>query len=409
MNNSRLIQTQCCIAGGGPAGMMLGLLLARAGINVHVLEKHADFFRDFRGDAVHPSTLEIMYELGMLDEFLKLPHQRVMQLNAQIGTDSVIIADFSHVPTHCKFIALMPQWDLLNFLAKQASDYSDFHLHMNCEVTDLIFDQKKVIGLKAQTLQGELEVHANLVVGADGRSSIVRRAAGLEVIDFGAPIDALWMRISKLPGDPQQILGRIDTGKMLVILDRGNYWQCAFVIPKGNLEAIKQKGLQAFQSEIAALAPFLGSRITELKDWEQIRLLTVQVNRLRKWFLPGLLCIGDAAHAMSPIGGVGINLAIQDAVAAANAISKPLRKGTVSTATLHQLQRRREFPTSMTQGLQLFIQNGLIKNVIRGTRPMHAPWFVQLAQHWTVLRRIPALVVGVGFRPEHVRINEYGN
>jgi 2-polyprenyl-6-methoxyphenol hydroxylase-like FAD-dependent oxidoreductase len=397
------IKTQCCIVGGGPAGVMLGFLLARSGIDVHVLEKHADFFRDFRGDTVHPSTLEIMYELGLLDDFLKLPHQQIITIKAQIGIDNVTIGDFSHLPTHCKFVALMPQWDFLNFLAEHGKQYPGFHLHMNCEVTDLIFEREKVVGLKAKSPQRELEVRANLVVGADGRSSIVRSKAKLEVIDFGAPIDVLWMRIPKLPNDPEQILGRLDTGRMLVMFDRGEYWQSAFVIPKGNFDIIKQRGLPAFQLEILALAPFLGDRVAQLNDWDQIKLLTVQVNRLRKWFLPGLLCIGDAAHAMSPIGGVGINLAIQDAVAAANILSDSLHSGDVPIYAMQQLQKRREYPTFMTQGMQLMIQNALIKNVIRGTKPLRAPWFFQLSQRLTMLRRIPALIGGVGFRAEHVK------
>src|SRR3954463_2802888 len=314
----------CCVVGGGPAGMMLGFLLARAGVETVVLEKHADFLRDFRGDTIHPSTLNLMHELGLLDDFLKLPHQQVRQLSGVIGTTKVQLADFSHLPGHCKFIALMPQWDFLNFLAEAAGRYPGFHLRMEAEGTALRRNGERVTGVEARTPEGPLVVEADLVVGADGRGSTVRRLAGLESRDLGAPMDALWMRISRLPGDPTQSLGRIAAGQILVLIDRGDYWQVAYVIPKGGYEEIHRRGLPALRSAIVTLAPFLENRVVELRDWDAVKLLTVRVDRLTRWYQPGLLCIGDAAHAMSPIGGVGINLAIQDAVATANRIAQPL-------------------------------------------------------------------------------------
>src|SRR3954447_7993818 len=317
----RRIETTCCVTGGGPAGMVLGFLLARAGVEVVVLEKHGDFLRDFRGDTIHPSTLEIMNELGILDEFLKRPHQEAKQLTGVIGDEEIPVADFSHLPTRCKFIAFMPQWDFLDFIAEHARGYPAFHLHMRAEVTDLIEEDGKFVGVRADTPEGPLEVRADLTIGADGRHSTVRERAGLEVDDQGAPIDVLWMRLSHQPGDPDQPLGRFDSGRIFIMLYRGDYWQCGFVIPKGGYDTIRQRGLEAFREDIATIAPFLRGRVRELDDWEKIRLLTVTVDRLRQWYRPGLLCIGDSAHAMSPVGGVGINLAIQDAVAAANLLA----------------------------------------------------------------------------------------
>jgi 2-polyprenyl-6-methoxyphenol hydroxylase-like FAD-dependent oxidoreductase len=396
------ISVRCCIAGGGPAGMMLGFLLARAGISVLVLEKHADFLRDFRGDTIHPSTLEIMYELGLLDEFLQRPHQEVRRLGAQIGDKSVEVADFTHLPTHCRFIAFMPQWDFLDFLAEHAKRFPAFQLKMEAEARDLTVDSGVVTGLLATTPRGEIRVRADLVVAADGRHSTLRERAGLDVLDIGAPMDVLWMRLSRRSGDPGQILGRIDTGRIFVMLNREDYWQCAFVIPKGGFDEIRARGLPALGQEIAGLAPYLRDRVDELRDWSDVKLLSVSVDRLRAWHRPGLLCIGDAAHAMSPIGGVGINLAIQDAVAAANILTPRLLQGSVSQRDLEAVQRRREFPTRATQRLQMVLQNRVIGRVLASTAKMSPPFLVRLLGWMPFLRRLPARLIGLGFRPEHV-------
>jgi 2-polyprenyl-6-methoxyphenol hydroxylase-like FAD-dependent oxidoreductase len=394
------VSARCVIAGGGPAGMMLGLLLARAGVPVAVLEKHADFLRDFRGDTIHPSTLELMHELGILQEFLRRPHQEVKQLVGQIGDTVVPIADFAHLPTRCRFIALMPQWEFLDFVAEQARRFPAFRLVMEAEVHDLVIADGRVIGVRATTPNGELAARADLVVGADGRHSTVRARAGLETIDRGAPIDVLWLRLSRRPDDPEQTLGRFDAGRVLVMLNRGDYWQCAFVIRKGGFDELRRRGLPFFREEIARLAPHLRDRTGELADWPDIKLLTVLVDRLRIWHRPGLLCIGDAAHAMSPIGGVGINLAIQDAVAAANILAAPLRDGRVADDDLRAVQRRREFPTRATQGLQVLIQNRVIGRVLETAKPLPPPLFLRLP--W--LGRVLARLVGMGFRPEHIRL-----
>ncbi len=383
--------------------MMLGLLLARAGLGVTVLEKHADFFRDFRGDTVHPSTLEILYELGVLDEFLRLPHSKVRTLTGQIGETTLTLADFGHLPVHCQFLVLMPQWDFLNFLAQQARRYPSFRLEMQAEVTGLVADGEHVGGVRLRTPTGERELRAELVVAADGRDSHVRAAAGLEAIDFGAPMDVLWMRLSKQPGDPAQLFGRIDFGRIFVMLDRGDYWQCGLVIRKGGFVEIQRRGIEALRADIVQLNPFLRDRVGELRGWDDVKLLTVQVNRLRQWYRPGLLCIGDAAHAMSPIGGVGINLAIQDAVAAANILIPELRRGsTIPIAALRRVQRRRELPTRITQRVQRIIQNNVIKRVLGRPGRMRPPLVARALGAIPLLQRIPARLVGLGFRREHV-------
>lgn len=402
MADTEHIETDCVIAGGGPAGMMLGLLLARKGIKVVVLEKHEDFLRDFRGDTIHPSTLELMHELGMLEEFLNRPHQEARQISASVGGETIPVADFSYLPTHCKFIAFMPQWDFLNFVAEQAQKYPNFNLHMQATATDLILEDKIVRGIKAQTSQGSLELRAALTVGADGRSSTVRDQADLKVKNLGAPMDVLWMKLSRSKSDPDQPAGYFDRGRIFVAIYRGDYWQCGFVIKKGSLDLIKKRGLENFRNELAEIAPFISDRLEELKSWEDIKLLTVAVDRLDKWHRPGLLCIGDAAHAMSPVGGVGINLAIQDAVAAANILHQPLKNGTLTENDLAIVQKRRSFPTAATQRLQLIIQNRIIGEVIGDKEPLKPPWQLRLLKKFPPLRRIPARLIGLGFRSEHI-------
>ena len=397
-------EVTCCIAGGGPAGMMLGFLLARAGIEVLVLEKHGDFLRDFRSDTIHPSTLQVMHELGLLEMFLTRPHQEIRELHGLVGDTDVTIADFSHLPTRCRFVAMMPQWDFLDFLAEQGRRYPSFHMRMEAEVVDLRREQDRICGVRATTPEGEVEIQADLVVGADGRHSLVREKAGLAATSIGAPIDVLWMRLSQRPGDPGQTAGRFNFGRLLVMLDRGDYWQCAFVIRKGGYDDIRARGLDAFHGELLRLAPFLRDRMDELKDWDDVKLLTVAVDRLERWWRPGLLCIGDSAHAMSPIGGVGINLAIQDAVAAANILAEPLVRHGVTPEHLEAVQRRSTFPMKATQRLQVLIQSRILDRVLGSDKPMTAPWPVRLFNYIPFLRRIPARVVGMGFRPEHVRV-----
>jgi 2-polyprenyl-6-methoxyphenol hydroxylase-like FAD-dependent oxidoreductase len=400
------ITTQCCIAGGGPAGMMLGFLLARAGVRVVVLEKHADFFRDFRGDTVHPSTLELMLELGLLDEFLKLPHQKVETVTGQIGAERLQMADFRHLPTHCKFIALMPQWDFLSFLAEHGKRYKPFDLRMQAEATELIEEKGRIVGLAARTPDGALTIRADLIVGCDGRHSIVREKAGLESDDYGAPMDVLWFRMSRKASDSTDTFGHIEAGKLMVMLDRGDYWQCAYVIPKGGIERVKSEGLEAFRGRVVDMSPFLADRVGELKSWDDVKLLSVTVDRLRKWWRPGLICIGDSAHAMSPIGGVGINVAVQDAVAAANRLAGPLRAGKATDEDLQAIQQRRTLPVRFTQWLQLTIQRRIISRVLEAQQRPKPPLFVKAFGVFPALRRIPARLIGVGIRPEHVRTLE---
>jgi 2-polyprenyl-6-methoxyphenol hydroxylase-like FAD-dependent oxidoreductase len=397
------MKVSCCIAGGGPAGIMLGFLLARAGVSVTVLEKHKDFLRDFRGDTIHPSTLQVMHELGLLEAFLKRPHDEVRNLRVLIGDTEIRMADFSHLPTVCKFVALMPQWDFLDFLAEQGKRYPTFDLRMATEATELIVEGDRIVGLRAAGPEGPLDIPADLVIGADGRHSIVRERAGLEVVSLGAPMDVLWMRLSRLPYDPEQTGGFINYGRMMVALNRRDYWQCAFVIRKGGYDEVRSRGLDAFRTAVVRLAPYLFDRVGELTDWDDIKLLTVAVDRLTQWWRPGLLCIGDAAHAMSPIGGVGINLAVQDAIAAANILAAPLREGRVTADQLAAVQRRRTFPMKVIQKMQVTVQNRLIDPLLDSDKPMKAPWLLRLFNRIPFLQRIPARLVGIGVRPEHVR------
>jgi 2-polyprenyl-6-methoxyphenol hydroxylase-like FAD-dependent oxidoreductase len=402
MTNS-VTETTCCVVGGGPAGMMLGYLLARAGVPVTVLEQHNDFFRDFRGDTVHPSTLEVLFELGLLDDFLKLPHQRLEFISGVFGDFRFQGPDFRRVPARCKFVAFMPQWEFLNFLSREAKKFPAFDLRMQHEAVDLSWDGDRVTGVLARGPEQEsVHLRADLVVGCDGRHSRVRQAGRLERLDFGVPIDVLWFRLSRRPGDPQELFGNVNHGKALVLIDRADYIQAGLIIPKNSYEQIKQRGLEAFRSSIVEIAPYLERRVSEIQDWEQIKVLTVQINRLRRWYRAGLLCIGDAAHAMSPAGGVGINLAIQDAVAAGNLLSRPLLQRRVTDGLLAAVQKRREFPTRVTQALQLGAHKGF-SWVFTHPGPLRAPWQLKLAANIPGVHRALGYVVGIGVRPEHVR------
>jgi len=382
--------------------MMLGYLLARKGVRVTVLEKHGDFFRDFRGDTVHPSTLQIFHELDLLEPFLRLPHQRVERLSGVIGDFHLDLADFRHVPARCKFVALMPQWDFLDFLSERAKEYPQFDLRMGHEATGLINQDGRVTGVDVRTPEGMVEIEADLVVGCDGRHSIIRKAAHLEVREFGVPIDVLWFRISRQPDDPQELFGNVNYGRALVLINRNDYFQAGLIIRKGSYEEMQSAGLVAFQETVRSIAPYLGDRVEELRSWDQIKLLTVQINRLRKWHRPGLLCIGDAAHAMSPIGGVGVNMAIQDAVAAANRLAAPLKAGTASDDDLRGIEARRTFPMRFTQGLQLMIQKRIISPTLASTQRPKPPLLFKLVGAVPLLQRIPGRLLAVGVRPEHI-------
>jgi len=399
---SATLSAQCCVGGGGPAGLMAGFLLARAGVEVIVLEKHADFLRDFRGDTIHPSTLRLMDELGLLDQFLRLPHHKAYALSAWIGERQYKVADFSSLPGKCNFVAFMPQWDFLDFIAEHARALPNFRLLMRTAGERLLLDGDRVCGLSATGPDGELTIKARLVIAADGRGSHMRDDAKLSVEDFGAPMDVFWFKLPRKETDPDESFGRVAPGRMLAMIDRGAYWQCGCVIPKGGAEELREQGIAAFRESIARLTPFLADRVDALKDWSDVNLLAVQVNRLKTWSRPGLLCIGDAAHAMSPVGGVGVNLAIQDAVAGANLLSAKLRDNSLTDADVAAVQRRREFPTRVTQALQLFIQNRVVRGVLAADKPLEAPLVLRLFDAVPLLRRLPARLIGLGVRPEHI-------
>jgi len=396
------LKTRCCIAGGGPAGVMAGYILARAGIDVVVLEKHADFLRDFRGDTVHPSTLQALYELGLLERFLERPHTKFTELSANIGGDLVRVADFRHLPTQAKFLVIMPQWDFLNFLAEEGARLPTFKLMMETEATGLTQDGGRVTGVTTSSPSGPLLVEAELVIAADGRTSTLRQQARFKVHDLGAPIDVLWMRLPRRADDPNAALGNIGAGYVFVTIERGEYFQCAYVVPKGGFEPIRAQGLEAFRQRIVSIAPMMKNRVKALESWDDVKLLSVSLDRLEQWWKPGLLCIGDAAHAMSPVGGVGINLAIQDAVAAANRLAGPLSRGKPADADLAAVQARRLGPVRAMQGLQLLVHNRILSPALTSETPFKAPWIVKLLDKIALLRRIPARVVGLGFRLEHV-------
>jgi 2-polyprenyl-6-methoxyphenol hydroxylase-like FAD-dependent oxidoreductase len=404
MEQSQADRVTCCIAGCGPAGAMLGLLLARAGIDVLVLEKHGDFLRDFRGDTLHPSTLRLFDELGLAGRLLDLPHQEAQVLGVSTDAGEFTLADFRRLPGRYRFLAFMPQWDFLDFVVGQARRLPSFELRMEAEALGVLEEAGRVTGLTWRDRAGAIHrVRARLTVAADGRDSGLRRSAGLRPTEFGVPIDVLWFRLPRRPTDPPQSFGRLAAGHLLVLIDRGDYWQIAYLIPKAAADELQRAGLDHLRASLAELVPSLADRVDELRGWEEVRTLRVQVDRLRRWFRPGLLCIGDAAHAMSPIGGVGINLAVHDAVAAANLLARPLRDGTLSTRHLARVQLRRLLPTVVIQWGQRTIQDRFLSPLLAGQVPARGPLVLRALRRFPVLQGVPARLVGIGVLPEHVR------
>jgi 2-polyprenyl-6-methoxyphenol hydroxylase-like FAD-dependent oxidoreductase len=399
----KTMETTCVIAGAGPAGLMLGLLLARAGVEVVIVEKHSDFLRDFRGDTIHPSTLEVMSELGLAEDFLKLPHTRAPKLTAEMGGRKITIADFSRLPVRHRFIAFMPQWDFLNFLAEQAGLYPNFRLIMQAKVTEVLEEHGKVTGLTVSKLDGDLSIRSKLVVGADGRNSVVRKKARLTIENFGDPSEVVWMKLSKQPGDPNEVMGHAGPRQGFVLIDRGDYWQCGYVIRRTTFEAISKGGVENFRKMVGEVSPLPVERVQEIRSFDDTSLLTVRIDRLRQWWRPGLICIGDAAHAMSPIGGVGVNLAIQDAVAAANILSSPLVHGTLSDGDLAAVEKRRSFPTRATQKLQLMMRSSRRSDEADEVKRKGPPAFIRGIARFPLLAHLAGRLIGLGFRMEHVR------
>jgi 2-polyprenyl-6-methoxyphenol hydroxylase-like FAD-dependent oxidoreductase len=396
-----LPKTEVCVIGGGPAGMMLGFLLARAGVPVTVLEKHKDFFRDFRGDTIHPSTLELLYELGLLDKFLQLPHSRVERISAVVGGRAFTIANCAHLPTQAKFVALMPQWDFLNFLASEAAQFPAFNLRMSWEATGLIEQDGVTTGVRVNTPDGPVEIPATLTVGCDGRHATSRDAAELPLVDLGVPIDVLWLRINRRSTDPENGLGYVNYGRLIVLINRNDYFQIGYIIKKGSFAQIQQEGLQVFRESLERIVPFLAGRTGEIDSWDKVKLLTVQVNRLLRWWSPGLLCIGDAAHAMSPVGGIGVNIALQDAVATANILTEALQSHALTTHHLQQVQQYREDAVRRTQTVQVFAHK-IVGRVLDDPGPMTPPLALRVITSIPGFQYLAARFVGMGLQPQHI-------